>query len=86
MMVCTFSARPGQPAGTGSAVCVTSDISSEGTVRPYEAPGRTPGEKAAVKLSAGGLKIVQGMKCFVRYPAFVMAFSLLTGLPVNLVV
>ncbi len=34
----------------------------------------------------GALKIVLGMKRFLLYLAFVMGFSLLTGLVVNLIV
>lgn len=43
----------GGPDGTGSVVYFTSDISSAGMVRLYEALGWTPGEKVAVKLSTG---------------------------------
>ena len=63
-------------------------------LREWLLPGMSMGNAATFMLTGpstkitnlGALKIVLGMKRFLLYIAFVMAFSLATGMVVNLVI
>lgn len=82
-IVNTYVADDGTPV-----VSMTTDISSDGLMAIYKARGASPSESIAVKLSTGepGSNFVLGIKRFLLYLLFVMVFSFITGIIVNIIV